>query len=420
MRRSYHTTLKELVHYGLIPNEYIGKIPKANISRWKNDKNIERFVGSEINQIANNHAELIKTLNQYPKMFYAYGRLVKTLTNVITSSDAYNKAIRDSRKKVVEVILKQDVIPINKAVKVFGISTTTFYTWVAEVKYSCSESLLKKCYGRYSTQITPIEIQAIKSSLLKKETLHWSIMSVYLNGIRNGTITVSKNTMYKVNRILRIRNSVEILRKKKRHKVGIRAKSPNQIWHADITILKTTENKKYYIYLVMDNYSRKILSYSVNDKVTWKTTKETIDKAYLKIIDKPSCSNTMLIVDGGPENTNIHIDKYFNRSDIRISKLIAQRDLAYSNSMIERVNRTLKYRYLFPHQPRNLYHLKELLEYFIEDYNYKKPHGVLSGLTPDEAWREKKIELNKSKVLQEAKKKRLEYNRSKRCDNCGF
>ena len=170
----------------------------------------------------------------------------------------------------------------------------------------------------------------------------------------------------------------------------------------------------------MDNYSRKILSYAVNDKVTWETTKETIDKAYLKIIDKPSCSNTMLIVDGGPENTNIHIDKYFSRSDIRISKLIAQRDVAYSNSMIERVNRTLKYRYLFPHQPRNLYQLKELLEYFIEDYNYKKPLAILNGLTPDEAWREKKIEFNKNKILQEAREKRLEYNRSKRCDNCGF
>jgi len=50
-RNSYHTTLKELVHYGLIPQKYIGKIPKTNISRWKNDSNIQRHVGSEINDI---------------------------------------------------------------------------------------------------------------------------------------------------------------------------------------------------------------------------------------------------------------------------------------------------------------------------------------------------------------------------------
>ena len=67
-------------------------------------------------------------------------------------------------------------------------------------------------------------------------------------------------------------------------------------------------------------------------------------------------------------------------------KLVALRDINFSNSMIERVNRVFKYRYLFPKSPRDLKHLKRILKYFIDDYNNRRPHGQLDGLTPDQAW----------------------------------
>ena len=167
MRNSYHTTLKELIHYGLIPAQYVGEIPKANISRWKNDANIQRHVGSEINDIADNHTELIKTLNQYPKMFYAYGRLVKTLSAIIASTNDFNNTIREAKEKVVDAIIRtREIIPINKAVKIFQISTTTFYTWVADVKLNCSNSVFKLCNKMYSSKITPMEVKAIKEALM--------------------------------------------------------------------------------------------------------------------------------------------------------------------------------------------------------------------------------------------------------------
>ena len=420
MRNSYHTTLKELIHYGLIPAQYIGEIPKANISRWKNDLNIQRHVGSEINDIADNHTELIKTLNQYPKMFYAYGRLVKTLSSIIASTDEFNATIRASKKEVVDAISRTcNIIPVYKAVKIFKISTTTFYTWVADVKLSCSNSAFQLCNKMYSSQITPMEVKAIKTALMDRKTLHWSIRSVHLNGLRNGYISVSENTMYRVNKALEIRKFREVVKKKKRHKQGVRATAPNQIWHADITTLKTLDNKRYYISLVMDNYSRRILSYAVSDKVSGLITKYTIVAAYEKAKQVTENLQVDLIVDGGPENNNIHIKNYFNRPEINIEKLIALKDIDSSNSMIERVNRTLKYRYLFPKQPRDLKHLKRILNYFIKDYNTVKPHGILKGLTPDEAWRGVQInDKHRTTLLKEARINRLAYNRANKCQKC--
>ncbi len=364
--------------------------------------------------------ELIKTLNQYPKMFYAYGRLIKTLSSIIASTNDFNNTIRESKEKVVNAIIRTSkIIPINKAVKIFKISTTTFYTWVADVKLTCSNSAFKLCNKMYSSQITPMEVKAIKAALMNRKTSHWSIRSVHLNGIRNNTISVSENTMYKVNKQLGIRKSREVVKKKKRHKQGIRATTPNQIWHADITTLKTLDNKRYYISLVMDNFSRRILSYAVSDRVAGLVTTSTIKEAYEKAKQVTDNLNIDLIVDGGPENNNIHINNYFNKPEINIEKLIALKDVDSSNSMIERVNRTLKYRYLFPKQPRDLKHLKRILNYFINDYNMIKPHGKLKGLTPDEAWSGVQInDKHRTTVLKEARIKRLAYNRANKCEKC--
>jgi hypothetical protein len=117
-------------------------------------------------------------------MFYAYGRLVKTLSSIIASSNKFNTTIRASKKEVVEAISRVcKIIPVNKAVKIFKISTTTFYTWVADVKLSCSNSAFQLCNKMYSSQITPMEVKAIKAALIDRKTLHWSIRSVHLNGL---------------------------------------------------------------------------------------------------------------------------------------------------------------------------------------------------------------------------------------------
>lgn len=418
-RAAYHTTLKELVHYGLLPPKYVGEIPRSNLHRWRNDS-FDRFMGSEINAIADNHTELIKTLNEYPKMFYAYGRLVKTVIDIVGTAKDYARLVRGAKERVVEAVIKaRDLVPITKAVKLFGISRATFHAWVVDVKLRCSKSYFQQCNRVYSTQITPLEVEAIKRALLHPRMLHWSIRSVYWDGIRNGTLSVSLNTMYRVNRLLEIRTSTNSVVSRKKRKKGIRADGPNLIWHADITTLKTLDNKRYYVYLVIDNFSRCILSYDVRESVQGLVTTETIKEAYAKALRINPNLNVKLIVDGGPENNNIHIDGFIKKSEINIEKLVALRDINYSNSMIEAMNKILKYRYIFPEKPKDLKHLKRILRYFINDFNTQRPHGVLNGLTPLEALHGVQMPKNhKSHLLKMAKEERFRYNKENRCVRC--
>ena len=64
-------------------------------------------------------------------------------------------------------------------------------------------------------------------------------------------------------------------------------------------------------------------------------------------------------------------------------------------------------------------HLKKVLRFFIEDYNYRKPHGSLNGLTPDEAWMGLTPDIEfRTKLLAKAKQHRLTENRTNLCHKC--
>jgi len=169
----------------------------------------------------------------------------------------------------------------------------------------------------------------------------------------------------------------------KERKTGIRAVHPHQFWHADVTLFKTIDNVRAYIYFVVDNYSRAILSWRASLKLSAEIRLETITEAYVKYIHDPS-ANVELIVDGGCENNNSAVDEYINSPGVSIRKIIAQQDIIFSNSMVEAVNKIVKYRSLFLENIPDINALHKHLEKFVPVYNEKRPHCSLKGLTPDE------------------------------------
>jgi putative transposase len=64
-----------------------------------------------------------------------------------------------------------------------------------------------------------------------------------------------------------------------------------------------------------------------------------------------------------------------------IQHLIAQRDIEYSNSMIEAANKQLKYHFLYHHHIADYDALVKYVELSVNDYNNRSQH-VFYGLTP--------------------------------------
>jgi putative transposase len=89
-----------------------------------------------------------------------------------------------------------------------------------------------------------------------------------------------------------------------------------------------------------------------------------------------------LVADGGSENHSITVQKLLESSkNPEIHKIIARKDITFSNSPIEAINKIMKH-YLRSHKPDNLEDLQLLLPKIISDYQHQRPHGSLKGLIP--------------------------------------
>ncbi|WMJ71872.1 hypothetical protein RCC89_01605 [Cytophagaceae bacterium ABcell3] len=114
-------------------------------------------------------------------------------------------------------------------------------------------------------------------------------------------------------------------------------------------------------------------------------------------------STTTVMTDDGTENTHLNTEA---------AHIIAQKDVFFSNSMVEAVNKHLKYQYIFPKgEIESLEKLIFLLQNSIDDYN-SKPHGALFGLTPLEVMNGKIPDKHQFSVqIAEAGKERVRINR---------
>lgn len=212
-----------------------------------------------------------------------------------------------SRSAKLHSILKQNItdfvnmltrygkqIDLNLVLKLCKISRSLFYYWKDLVFKECSTSSLKLCRKAYPNQLTTKETEAMKRLLTLDRFKYWPVCSVAWYALREKVLSCSLSTWYLYSKrfgILRCR-----IPKKRKYITGIIAGGPNEIWHADITIVKTKDNIKHYVYLLMDNFSRYVLNWRIETCVSAKIRVETVRDAYRKYI--VSTKKVLLITDG--------------------------------------------------------------------------------------------------------------------------
>ncbi|MEO5990749.1 MAG: IS3 family transposase [Ferruginibacter sp.] len=151
----------------------------------------------------------------------------------------------------------------------------------------------------------------------------------------------------------------------------------NQVWSSDITYFYF-EGKFYYIVLIMDVYSRRILGYSLannmraeNNLVALKIALESrgIDKYH----------NTL--IHHSDRGTQYASDDYTNELKSRGIQISMCREV-YENTHIERLNDTIKNQYLNRWVVKGLKELENKLLQTIDSYNNTRPHSSLNKMSP--------------------------------------
>lgn len=249
--------------------------------------------------------------------------------------------------------------------------------------------------------------------------MHWPLASIYHEIIRECAARFHISTFYKYVGLLQLKRLTPNHRRKN-HSTGIRAAAPLQLLHADVTVFRTVDNIKAYIYLVQDNFSRAILQFAVRLDCKVATMMELVSNVHSQYLQPAAINLCQLMTDDGSENFGPVQGFLLSAESPTLQHIVAQRDVEFSNSMIEAANKNLKYRFLYHKYIADFNSLCQYLPQAIEDYN-NRPHDVLSGLTPIEVLNGKTIDKTSSHLqMQAAKTVRISENKQQKCCSYSF
>jgi putative transposase len=419
-RKSWDTSIKHITRNGLLndvlTSDQIASIPRSNISRWKLESD-DKYSFCEINDIIKQEVELIKRLNQsskIKKINESYFKLADTFHEVISKVKGVKSLIKQQKEIIVDTIEQvKDIVPINKALKVFNISRSTFENYKSILIHKCDASYFNWCTKRFPNQLLSIEVNTIKTYMDDENYKHWSKSSVYLKAVRDEKLQCGISTFYKYCRLLGFKNRPK--RKKSDDYDPVRTSKPNELWCADVTIFKTADNVKHYIHFLIDHYSKMILGYRIEKSSSALAIKSLIQNTCLDHQPK----KLQFLTDGGSENVNSTVANFINSADIPIKHLIAQKDVVFSNSMIEAINKIIKHQFLHHKEIGDGNHLTNIMKEIIPIYNTVRPQMSLGGNTPEETFSGLSIDISRyTSNFNEQKALRRQLNKQNACKIC--
>ncbi|ARV08207.1 hypothetical protein BTO05_00590 [Winogradskyella sp. PC-19] len=420
MRKSWDTSVKHLARLGILESiltrEQYSQLPSSNISRWKHEPE-DKYEFSELNELLKQELDLIKRFCQSSRIKQLnenYFRLIDAFNHITDNAKPLKKSIKNNKAIIVNTIEQvKESIPIESALKLFGISRSTYQNYKSIVIHKCDSSYYSRCSKRFPNQLLPKEVEVIKSYMTHKDYQFWSKASVYIKAVRDNALKCCDSTFYNYCRLLGFANKPK--RKKSNDYNPLITKQPNEKWCADVTIFKTGDGKKHYIHILMDHYSKYILGYKIETSNSGKALANILREATKRY--KPD--KLELVTDAGTENINSNVFSFLNNIVFPHKHIIAQRDVLYSNSMIEALNKILKHQFLYPKNINSKKQLANIFVQVVETYNSKRPQKSLGGNTPLETYSGKITNFNQYKLgFKEQKDLRIKLNKNSSCKIC--
>jgi transposase InsO family protein len=174
-------------------------------------------------------------------------------------------------------------------------------------------------------------------------------------------------------------------------------------------------------------YSRRILAWKLALRLEPQTTCQILLEAAKNLPKdaqpkdgqpKEGQPATVVVADSGVENVNRDVDALLDLGQLR--RVLAQVEVAYSNSMIEAWWRSLKHNWLYLNQLETFAALEKLIAFYVEQHNSVIPHAAFAGQTPDEMYFAKgeQVPADLAAARARARQERLAANRALTCQAC--
>jgi len=225
------------------------------------------------------------------------------------------------------------------------------------------------------------ERQTVLDVLHSERFVDRSPLEVYAILLDEGRYLCSIRTMY---RILEQSGELRERRDQLRHpayrKPELLATGPNQVWSWDITKLKgPTKWTYYYLYVILDIFSRRVVGWMVADCESSALATELIEQACAK--EGIERDQLTIHADRGPSMTSKIVAHLY--ADLGVTKSHSRPYTSSDNPFSESNFRTLKYRPDFPERFGSIQDARAHCRAFFSWYNGEHRHSSLGLMTPD-------------------------------------
>src|SRR6202521_5800362 len=159
---------------------------------------------------------------------------------------------------------------------------------------------------------------------------------------------------------------------------GLEIVRANRVWAMDITYIPMAKGF-VYLAVVLDWFSRRVLSWRVSITMEASFCIETLEDALAKH-GKPDIFNT----DQGSQFTCEAFTNVLHKRDIKIS--MDGKGAWRDNVFIERLWRTVKYEEVYLRAYDSVSDARACIARYLDLYNHRRPHSSLDDMTPDQAY----------------------------------
>lgn len=290
-----------------------------------------------------------------------------------------------------------------KACELIGISQRTYQRWKAKGLIDCRQMATKRVP---SNKLTDEEKSKILEVCNTPEFASSSVKQIVPALADKGIYLASESSFY---RILREANQLAHRGRSKPDRKVARPKAytataANQVWSWDITYLASSvRGVFYYLYAIVDIYSRKIVGWDVYECESSDYASEVLYKA--KLNEKLKADHQLVLHsdNGSPMKGATMLA---TMQSLGVMPSFSRPSVSNDNPYSEALFKTLKYNPSYPGKPfADITQARQWVSEFVDWYNNKHRHSALKYVSPQQRHTEQDIKLLdlREKLYQKAK-----------------
>ena len=292
-----------------------------------------------------------------------------------------------SAEKKLEILrsVEGSGLPVTGSLTKLEISPSTYYRWRRRFRAGGREALHDRKPNRernWNQLLSEERAKVLSIALLYPE---WSSREIGCHIVDHCGFTVAESTVYRLLKEAGWIKPKEPRRFPASSEYRVKTKRPNEMWQTDATYLLVKNWGWYYLISVLDDYSRKILAWKLQNALDADAFSEVVERACeaTGMDHVPVENRAKLLSDNGAALISKPFGDYLEAKGI--GHIFASPFHPQTNGKIERYHRSCK-------EQVNLFtwetpaELEEEIGRFIAFYNERRYHEALGNVTPDDVY----------------------------------